>query len=259
MKPFQTVSLVLADIEVRLRLFPFTEWPPEDCLLLIRALFELLNEEEAGRWDLVFILEHPDVPAITDGEESQDNNEANENSSSFILSIDSPEIIVIEDNDDNAADVPSVVADAATGEVCTAGEQSEVKPDDNPATAQVRPESGGEAEERQFWEEPWDFESDSGIAGSSCANDSDDDNPLPGPSSQWTPRDKHTLNSYRSTSTEDSEEECQASVPWKRTRNVEELLGSPHESCEDSIDSGDEPLPGPSRKRRRNKALKGKQ
>lgn len=223
-------------------------------------MFELINEDEAGRWDLVFILEHPDIPAITDGEENQENNEAIENSSSFVFSIDSPEIIVIEDNDDNAADVPSVVADAATdaaGEVCTAGEQSQVDPGDNTETQSLRQKSGEEVEDRQCWEEPWDFESDSGNAESSSAKDSDDDNPLPGPSLKWMPRDEQRLISYQSTSKEDSEEECQSGLPWKRTRNAEEeRLESPHDSSEDSNDSGDEPLPGPSRKRRKDRAEK---
>lgn len=250
--------MVLADIEVRLRLFPFSEWPPEECLLLMRALFELLNEDEAGRWDLVFILEHPDIPAITDGEENQENNEAIENSSSIVLSIGSPEIIVIEDNEDNAADAAGVVPYAATnttGEDCTAGEQRDVNPDDDPATAPLRQRSTEEAEDRQCWEESWDFESDSGNAESSSAKESDDDNPLPGPSSMWTPRDEPSGISYQSTSTEDSEEECQSSLPWKRTRNAEESLECTHDIYEDSNDSsGDESQPGPSRKRRRDRA-----
>lgn len=254
--------LVLAGIEVRLRLFPFSEWPAEECLLLIRALFELLNEDEVGRWDLVFILEHPDIAAITEGEENQENDEAIENSSSLVFSVDSPEVIVIEDDDDddnNAADAVSVVADAATnatGEVCTAGEQRDVNPDDNPATVPLRQMSGEEAEGRQCWEESWDFESDSGNADSSSAKDSDDDNPLPGPSSKWTPRDEQqSLISYQSTSTEDSEEECGSSLPWKKTTNAEEeSLECPHNSFEDNNDSEDEPLPGPSRKRRRDRA-----
>lgn len=209
----------------------------------------------AGRWDLVFILEHPDIPAITDGEENQ---EAAENSNSSVLSIDSPEIIVIEDNVDNAADAVSVVADAATnatGEVCTAGEQRDVNPDDDPATAPLSQKSAEEADDRQYWEVPWDFESDSGNAESSSAIDSDEDNPLPGPSSKWTPREEPSLISFLSPSTEDSEEECQSSVPWKMTRNAEgESLECPQDNSEDSNDSGDEPLPGPSRKRRRDRA-----
>lgn len=212
--------------------------------MLIRALFELLNEDEDGGWDLVFVFERPDISAITDGEENQGNNEAIENSSSFVISNDSPEVIVIEDNDDNAADD----ATNATAEVCTAGEQR-VNPGDFPTTA-----SGEEAEDRQCWEERWDFESDSGNAESSSAKDSDDDNPLPGPSSKWTPRDEQSLISYLSTSSEDSEEECQSSLPWKRTRNAEEeSLECPRDSYKDSNDSGDELLPGPSSKRRRDR------
>lgn len=217
-------------------------------------MLELLSNDEVGRWDIVFILEHPDIPAITDGEENQENNEAHENSSSFVLSVDSPEIIVIEDSNDNAADSAS---DAdATGEVGVAGEQEVVNPDDNPSTAQLRQKSSEEAEESHCWEEPWDFESDSGNTVSSSAKESDDDDPLPGPSSKWTPRGEQSSISCQSTSTEDSEEECQSSLPWKRTRNAEEeeSLECPSDCSEDSNDSGDEPLPGPSRKRRRDRA-----
>lgn len=197
----------------------------------------------------MLIFEHPDVPAITDGEESQENqenNEAVENSSSIAFSNDSPETVVIEDNDDSAAEASSVEADAATNsiaEVGTAGEQRDV----NPAV-------GEEAEQRQSWEEPWDFESDSGCAESSSAKESDDDNPLPGPSSKWTPRDKQSMISNQSASTEDSEEESQSSLPWKRNRNAEESVECPHDSNEDGNDSGDELLPGPSRKLRRDGA-----
>lgn len=168
---------------------------------------------------MILILEHPDIPAITDGEENQENNEAIEDSSSFILSIDSPEIIATEVNDDHGADVPIAAADAATnatGEVCTAAEQSEFNPDDNAETLSLRQKSGEEAEDRQCWEEPWDFESGSGNAESSSAKESDDDNPLPGPSSKWTPRDEQCLTSYQSTSSEDSEEECKSRLPWTR-------------------------------------------
>lgn len=223
-------------------------------------MLELLSNDEVGRWDIVFILEHPDIPAITDGEENQENNEANENSSSFVLSIDSPEIIVIEDSNDNAADAANSAADAAaadaTGEVGVAGEQEDVNPDDNPSTAQLRQKSSEEAEESHSLEEPWDFESDSGNTVTSSAKESDDDDPLPGPSSKWTPRGEQSSISYQSTSTEDSEEECQSSLPWKRTRNAEEeeSLECPSDCSEDSNDSGDEPLPGPSRKRRRDRA-----
>lgn len=216
--------------------------------MLIRALFELMNEDEDRGWDLVFVFERPDIPAITDSEE---NNEAIENSSSFVFSNDNPEIIVNDDNDDNAADA----ATNATAEVCTAGEQRDGNPGDFPATAPLRRTSGEEAEDRQCWEERWDFDSDSGNAESSSAKDSDDDNPLPGPSSKWTPRDEQSLISYLSTSSEDSEEECQSSLPWKRTRNPEEELREcPHDSFKDSNDSGDELLPGPSSKRRRDRA-----
>lgn len=248
---------VPTDIEVRLRLFPISEWPPDERLLLIHALLELLSNDEVGRWDIVFILEHPDIPAITDGEENQENNEAHENSSSFVLSIDSPEIIVIEDSNDNAADSASDADTAdATGEVGVAGEQEDVNPDDNPSTAQLRQKSSEEAEESRCWEEPWDFESDSGNTVSSSAKESDDDDPLPGPSSKWTPRGEQSSISCQSTSSEDSEEECQSSLPWKRTRNAEEeeSLECPSDCSEDSNDSGDEPLPGPSRKRRRDRA-----
>lgn len=218
----------------------------------MRALFELLNEDEAGRWDLVFILEHPDVPAIADGDENQENNEAVENSGSFVFSIDSPEIVVIEDNAVDPA------ADPATDVTGTAGEQRDVNPGDDPATAPLRPKSDEPAEERQCWEEHWDFDSDSGNAGSSSAKESDDDNPLPGPSSKWTPRVEPTLISYLSTSSEDSEEECQSSLPWKRTRNAEEETREcPQDSDEASNDSGDEPQPGPSRKRRRDPGQRG--
>lgn len=201
---------------------------------------DLLNEDDGGRWDIVFILEHPDIPAITDGEENQENDE----------------IVVIGDNNNNVADAAISATDAATVEVGVAGEQEDVNADDNPSTVQLRQTLSEEAEERQGSEEPWYFECDSGNTASSSAKDSDDDDPLPGPSSEWTPRGEQSSISYQSTSTEDSEEECQSSLPWKRTRNAEEeeSLECSSDSYEDSHDFGAEPLPGPSRKQRRDRA-----
>lgn len=244
-----------AGIEVRLRLFPVSEWPPDECLILIRALLELLSDDEAGRWDIILILENPDTLAITEGDENQGNVDTGENSG-VIVSIDADNLEIIENSNENAEDA-GATADA-TIEVGARDERDDNNnPEEanDPLSGQLRRSLSEEDEDdtkKKSNEELWDFESDN--TESSRAEYSDED-PMPGPSSKWTQADNESSESYTSTSAEDSEEDPLLRSPWKRTRKADEEAAQYFsDNSRDSNDSGGEPLPGPSRKRRRDGA-----
>lgn len=240
-----------AGIEVRLRLFPISEWPPDECLILIRALLELLSDDEAGRWDIILILENPDTLAITESDQNQGNVDTGENSA-VIVSIDNNNLELIENSNENAADAGATAG--ATIEVGARAEQDDnnLGDENDPSSGQLRRSLSEEDEDntkKKSYEELWDFESDN--TESSSVEYSDED-PMPGPSSKWTQTDNESSVSYTSTSAEDSEEDPLPRSHWKRTRKAdEEPVQYLSDNSRDSNDSGGEPLPGPSRKRRR--------
>lgn len=215
--------------------------------MLIRALLELLSDDEAGRWDIILILENPDTLAITESDDNQANVDTGENSG-IIVSVDNDNPEIIENSNENAEDA-SAAADA-TIEVGARDEQDDKNPEEanDASSGQLR----RSLSEEESYEELWDFESDN--TESSSAEHSDED-PMPGPSSKWTQADNESSVSDTSASTEDSEEDPLPTSPWKRTRKADaEAVQYFSDNSRDSNDSGGEPLPGPSRKRRRDGA-----